>query len=135
MNGFGVLRHPLVILAAALAVLPFAMQAIGLTTLIATEIVLFALIGLGFNLLLGYTGLLSFGHGAFVGLAAYAAALFQLLVWPGTFVVAILFAIIVAALSGLVIGFLVLRRRGVYFSLLTLAFTALIFYIVFRWTS
>ena len=111
------------------------MQAIGLTTLIATEIVLFALIGLGFNLLLGYTGLLSFGHGAFVGLAAYAAALFELLVWPGSFVVPILFAIVVAAFSGLVIGFLVLRRRGVYFSLLTLAFTALIFYIVFRWTS
>ena len=72
MNGFGVLRHPLVILAAALAVLPFAMQAIGLTTLIATEIVLFALIGLGFNLLLGYTGLLSFGHAAYLGAAAYA---------------------------------------------------------------
>ena len=123
------------ILAAALVVLPFAMQAIGLTTLIATEIVLFALIGLGFNLLLGYTGLLSFGHGAFVGLAAYAAALFQLHVWPGSFVVPILFAIVFAALFGLVIGFLVLRRRGVYFSLLTLAFTALIFYIVFRWTS
>ena len=135
MNGLRILRHPLVILAAALVILPFAMRAIGLTTLIATEIVLFALIGLGFNLLLGYTGLLSFGHGAFVGLAAYAAALFQLLVWPGSFVVPILFALVVAALSGLIIGFLVLRRRGVYFSLLTLAFTAMIFYIVFRWTS
>ncbi|MGH6912737.1 MAG: ABC transporter permease subunit, partial [Geminicoccales bacterium] len=135
MSGLGALRHPLVVLAGALAVLPFAMQAIGLTTLIATEIALFALIGLGFNLLLGYTGLLSFGHGAFVGLAAYAAALFQLHVWPGSFALAILFATAFAALAGLLIGFLVLRRRGVYFSLLTLAFTAMIFYIVFRWTS
>jgi branched-chain amino acid transport system ATP-binding protein len=135
MSGLAALRHPLVILAAALVVLPFAMQAIGLTTLIASEIVLFALIGLGFNLLLGYTGLLSFGHGAFVGLAAYAAALFQLHVWPDSFVVPIVFATAFAALAGLVIGFLVLRRRGVYFSLLTLAFTAMIFYIVFRWTS
>jgi branched-chain amino acid transport system ATP-binding protein len=135
MSGLGTLRHPVAVLAGALIVLPFAMQAIGLTTLIATEIALFALIGLGFNLLLGYTGLLSFGHGAFVGLAAYAAALFQLHVWPGSFVVATLFATAFAALMGLLIGFLVLRRRGVYFSLLTLAFTAMIFYIVFRWTS
>jgi ABC-type branched-subunit amino acid transport system ATPase component/ABC-type branched-subunit amino acid transport system permease subunit len=135
MSGLRVLRHPLLVLAAALVVLPFFTGALGLPVSIASEIALFALVGLGFNLLLGYTGLLSFGHGAFFGLAAYAAALFQLHLAPGSFLLAIAFAVALAALSGLVIGFLVLRRRGVYFSLLTLAFTAMAFYIVYRWTS
>jgi len=135
MSGLRVLRHPLLALAAALVVLPFFTGALGLPVSIASEIALFALVGLGFNLLLGYTGLLSFGHGAFFGLAAYAAALFQLHLAPGSFLLAIAFAVALAALSGLVIGFLVLRRRGVYFSLLTLAFTAMAFYIVYRWTS
>ena len=135
MNGLRVLRHPLLVLAAALVVLPFFTGALGLPISIASEIALFALVGLGFNLLLGYTGLLSFGHGAFFGLAAYAAALFQIHLAPGSFLLPIAFAVALAALSGLVIGFLVLRRRGVYFSLLTLAFTAMVFYIVYRWTS
>ena len=65
--------HPLVALLIALAVLPFAVSALGYTHGFATEIALFAMVGLGFNLLLGYTGLLSFGHGLFFGFAAYAA--------------------------------------------------------------
>jgi hypothetical protein len=135
MRDLPLLRHPLLILAAALVLLPLLTGALGLPISIASEIALFALVGLGFNLLLGYTGLLSFGHGAFFGLAAYAAALFQLHLAPGSFLLPIAFAVALAALSGLVIGFLVLRRRGVYFSLLTLAFTAMAFYIVYRWTS
>jgi ABC-type branched-subunit amino acid transport system ATPase component/ABC-type branched-subunit amino acid transport system permease subunit len=116
-------------------VLPFLMQVLGLTTALAAEIALFAMAGLGFNLLLGYTGLVSFGHGAFFGLAAYGAALLQIHVTKGDVVIPVLFGTLLAALFGLVIGFLILRRRGVYFALLTLAFTAMIFYIVFRWTS
>ncbi len=128
-------HRPLAILALALVVLPFCLRAIGMTESLGTEIALFALVGLGFNLLLGYTGLLSFGHGLFFGFAAYAAALSQLhwfhdsLVWP------VLFAVAATALLGLVVGFLALRRRGVYFSLLTLAFTALAFFFAFRWTE
>jgi ABC-type branched-subunit amino acid transport system ATPase component/ABC-type branched-subunit amino acid transport system permease subunit len=127
--------HPTLILAAALAVLPFLMQVLGLTTALATELALFAMAGLGFNLLLGYTGLVSFGHGAFFGLAAYGAALLQIHVTQGGGAVSVLFGTAFAALCGLIIGFLILRRRGVYFSLLTLAFTAMIFYIVYRWTG
>jgi ABC-type branched-subunit amino acid transport system ATPase component/ABC-type branched-subunit amino acid transport system permease subunit len=127
--------RPLAILALSLVALPFAMRAIGMTESLGTEIALFALVGLGFNLLLGYTGLLSFGHGLFFGFAAYAAALSQLhwfhdsLVWP------VLFAAAATALLGVVVGFFALRRRGVYFSLLTLAFTALAFFFAFRWTE
>src|SRR5437016_351846 len=104
----------LAVLATALVALPFALRAIGLTESLGTEIALFALVGLGFNLLLGYTGLLSFGHGLFFGFAAYAAALSQRywfhasLVWP------VVFAMAATALLGLVVGFLALRRRGVY---------------------
>jgi branched-chain amino acid transport system ATP-binding protein len=135
MSAAARLRHPLVGLAAALLVLPFVMRAIGMTDGVATEIVIFALVGLGFNLLLGYTGLVSFGHAAFFGLAGYAAALAQIHWLRGHVVLPLVGGTLFAAVLGLVIGFLVLRRRGVYFSLLTLAFTAMIFSVVYRWTS
>ena len=79
-------RHPLVILAAALAVLPWIVAGSGFTWGIATEIAIFAMVGLGFNLLLGYTGLLSFGHGMFFGLAAYCTALTQIHWFPNSVV-------------------------------------------------
>jgi ABC-type branched-subunit amino acid transport system ATPase component/ABC-type branched-subunit amino acid transport system permease subunit len=128
-------RHPLVLLALGLIVLPWLVLALGYTWGIATEVALFALVGLGYNLLLGYTGLLSFGHGLFFGLAAYCVALTQIHWFRDSLLLPFAAGLLFVALLGLVIGFLVLRRRGVYFSLLTLAFTALTFYIVFRWTS
>ncbi|MCW5622689.1 MAG: branched-chain amino acid ABC transporter permease, partial [Burkholderiales bacterium] len=128
-------RHPLVLLALGLILLPWLVLAFGFTWGVATEIAIFMLVGLGYNLLLGYTGLLSFGHGLFFGLAAYCAALTQIHWFPDSMLLPLLAAVVFAALLGAVIGFLVLRRRGVYFSLLTLAFTALTFYIVFRWTD
>ena len=128
-------ERPLAVLAAALVALPFAMRAIGMTESLATEIALFALVGLGFNLLLGYTGLLSFGHGLFFGFAAYAAALSQLHWFRDSVVLPFAFAVGATAALGLAVGFFSLRRRGVYFSLLTLAFTALAFFIAFRWTE
>jgi len=129
------LKHPLSISALALLVLPYFCLAIGFTYGIATEIALFAMVTLGFNLLLGYTGLLSFGHGLFFGFAAYAAALAQIHWFAGGMLLPIVFAVGATALLGCAIGFLVLRRRGVYFSLLTLAFTALGFYVAYRWTD
>jgi branched-chain amino acid transport system ATP-binding protein len=128
-------RGPMAILAVALVVLPFAMLAIGMTESLGTEIALFALVGLAFNLLLGYTGLLSFGHGLFFGFAAYATALSQIHWFRDSFVLPVLFGVGSTALLGLAVGFLALRRRGVYFSLLTLAFTALAFFLAFRWTD
>jgi ABC-type branched-subunit amino acid transport system ATPase component/ABC-type branched-subunit amino acid transport system permease subunit len=128
-------RHPLLMLAVALIVLPWPVIASGYTWSTAAEIAIFVLVGLGFNLLLGYTGLLSFGHGLFFGLAAYCTALTQIHWFPRSMLLPFICGLAFAALLGLVVGFLALRRRGVYFSLLTLAFTALTFYIVFRWTT
>jgi len=129
------LRQPVLIIAVALGLLPALVIAAGYTWGTAAEVAIFVLVGLGFNLLLGYTGLLSFGHGLFFGLAAYCTALTQIHWFANSGLVPFVCGVVFSAALGLAVGFLALRRRGVYFSLLTLAFTALVFYIVFRWTS
>src|ERR1700745_510692 len=132
------MRHqyaPLLIAALALAVLPFALDVVGLPLRTSIDVVVFAIACMGLNVLVGYTGLVSFGHGAWFGLGAYAAALAQRHWFPGSIVWPALFAVVFLAVASALIGFLVLRRRGVYFSLLTLAFTALTYAVAFRWTA
>ncbi|HEX8164749.1 MAG TPA: branched-chain amino acid ABC transporter ATP-binding protein/permease [Beijerinckiaceae bacterium] len=126
---------PLPIAAVALAVLPFGLDAIGLPLRSAIDVAVFAIACLGLNVLVGYTGLVSFGHGAWFGLAAYAAALSQRHWFPGSVVLPTLFAILFIAVTATLAGALILRRRGVYFSLLTLALTALLFAVAYRWTD
>ncbi|ABM60398.1 branched-chain amino acid ABC transporter ATP-binding protein/permease [Verminephrobacter eiseniae] len=127
--------RPLWIGAIALVVAPFLLQALGLTLTSSTDVVIFAIAAMGLNLLVGYTGLTSFGHGAWFGIGAYAAALFQKHWLPGQFVLPLLLAVLFIACGSTAIGLLILRRRGVYFSLLTLALSALTFAIAFRWTA
>jgi branched-chain amino acid transport system ATP-binding protein len=127
--------QPLLIALASLVVLPGLMLLVGLTLTTATDVVIFAIACMGLNILVGHTGLVSFGHGAFYGLAAYAAALSQRHWFPGDIVLPALFAILFVALFAWLAGFLILRRRGVYFSLLTLALAAMLFAIAFRWTA
>ena len=125
----------LVVGAAALVLLPIAFQGIGLTVDAATVVVILAMAAMGLNLLVGYTGLVSFGHAAWFGFGGYAAALAQLNWFPNQMWLPLLFSLVCTAAMALVVGFLVLRRRGVYFSLLTLALCALSFAIAFRWTA
>src|SRR3954449_1559705 len=127
--------RPLLIAFAGLVMLPFVLVAVGLTLTTATDVVIFAIACMGLNILVGHTGLVSFGHGAWFGLAAYAAALSQRYWFPGTIAMPALFAIAFVAVSAALSGALILRRRGVYFSLLTLALTALLFAIAYRWTE
>ncbi len=128
-------HRPLVVGALALAALPLAMPMIGLTVNTASVVVCLAIAAMGLNLLVGYTGLTSFGHSVWFGVGAYAAALAQKHWFDGQLALPILLSMgFVAALSSL-IGILVLRRRGVYFSLLTLALVALAYTIAFRWTE
>ena len=83
--------------------------------------VIFAIFAIGFNILFGLTGYLSFGHAAFLGVGSYAAVwMFKLLNY--NVVPAILLSVVVAALFSVVIGYISLRRSGIYFSILTLAF-------------
>src|SRR6266545_4521266 len=126
---------PLVVAAVSLIVLPFALDVVGLPLRSAVDVVVFAIACMGLNILIGNTGLVSFGHGAWFGLGAYAAALSQRHWFPGDLILPTLFAIAFVALSAVASGALILRRRGVYFSLLTLALTALLFTIGYRWTE
>src|SRR5215212_6975939 len=125
---------PLLIAAVALAVLPFVLDRIGLPLRTSIDVVLFAIACLGLNVLVGYTGLVSFGHGAWFGLGAYAAALSQLNWFPDGVILPTLFALLFVAVASFLLGALILRRRGVYFSLLTLALTAMLFAVAYRWT-
>jgi len=127
-------RHPLVWLYAWFLVIPFVMTAVKSTVSLGTEIVVFTLLAIAYNLLMGYTGLVSFGHSAFFGLGGYAAGLVQIHLVKGM-VVPLLAGVAVATLAGAVIGFLLMRKRGVYFSLLTLAFTQMFFYVVYGATG
>jgi branched-chain amino acid transport system ATP-binding protein len=126
--------HPILIAGIVFAILPFILPRIGSTASLATEIAIYALYALGFNLLLGYTGLVSFGASAFFGAASYAAGIAVLHLFDNMYF-AILFGTVTAGILGLVIGLLILRRRGIYFSLLTLAFTQLFYEIAFKWTD
>lgn len=129
-------HRPLVIGAAGLVLLPIGLQAIGLTWDNATVVVLLAMAAMGLNLLVGYTGLVSFGHAAWFGIGGYAAALSHLHWFQGAgIVLPLLFSVAFTATLATAVGFLILRRKGVYFSLLTLALCALTYAMAFRWTA
>src|SRR3546814_16297308 len=87
----------------------------------------YALFACAFNLLLGYTGLLSFGHAAFLGGAAYATG-HALAVWGMATVPGIVFGTAVAAVMGLIMGALAIRRSGISFALITLAMAQMVFF-------
>ena len=88
--------------------------------------VIFGIFAIGFNILFGLTGYLSFGHAAFLGIGSYAVVwMYKLLdynIVPG-----LILAVIVSGIFALLIGFISLRRSGIYFSILTLAFAQMMF--------
>jgi branched-chain amino acid transport system permease protein len=112
------------VLLAALAVLPFT----GVYPVFAMDVLCFALFACAFNLLLGYTGLLSFGHAAFFGAAAYAMG-HAMREWGWPPLAGLVFAVSCAALLGLVIGGLAIRRSGIYFAMITLALAQLVYFV------
>jgi branched-chain amino acid transport system permease protein len=91
------------------------------------KVMCFALFACAFNLLIGYGGLLSFGHAMFLGIAGYASA-HAAKVWGLTPELAILFGTTCAALLGLVTGLLAIRRQGIYFAMITLALAQMIYF-------
>lgn len=85
------------------------------------KLAIFSIFAIGFNILFGLTGYLSFGHAVFLGVGSYASVwMFKL--FTMNVLLGIIFSVIIAGLFALVIGFLSLRRSGIYFSILTLAF-------------
>ena len=125
------------IAAAALIALPYALQA-GLSEYhiyLATKIIVWALFAMSFNLVLGYGGMMSFGHSAFFGTGAYTCSL--LIVKASCpFPLAFAAAPFAAAAVGLAIGFFSVRIKGVfYFATLTLSFAQLVYILVYKWRS
>jgi branched-chain amino acid transport system permease protein len=111
----------MVILAVAMLSAPFWLHSVGLYQYLGIEIAIWMIYALGFNLLFGYGGLHSFGHGAYLGIGAYAFGLFQhhvaVSLWGG-----LLAAIVAAGIAGSLVGAAVSHRRGIYFALLTIAY-------------
>jgi branched-chain amino acid transport system permease protein len=101
---------------------------------LALDILLWGLFAVAVDLLLGYGGLLSFGHAAFWGSAAYAAGI-AAKQWSLPFPLAVLFAVLFTMLLALPLGYLSIRRTGIYFAMVTLAFAQMIFYIINQWRS
>ena len=112
---------PILLFAAIVLSAPFWLQGIGLYQYIGIEIAIWMIYALGFNLLFGYAGLHSFGHGAYLGVGAYAFGLFQHHV-AVSLVGGLAAAIAAAALAGALVGLFVSHRRGIYYALLTIAF-------------
>lgn len=94
---------------------------------LAINILIFGLFAMGFNLLFGYMGLLSFGHAAFLGMGSYITGI-SIVSYGMPWGAAILFGVLAAAFGGLVIGFLAIRTRGIYFSMVTLALGQIVYY-------
>jgi len=127
--------RPLLIATVALIALPPAVQMLGLSINTASMVVILAIATMGLNLLVGYTGLVSFGHSAWFGIGAYAAGLIQKNWFNDQLALPTLLSMLFVAALAAFVGLVILRRRGVYFSLLTLALAALTYTIAFRWTE
>jgi len=123
------MKKPIILILAAVLLLPFVVR-----PAIASEIWLFAIFGLGANLLLGYTGLLSFGQATFFGSAAYVAG-WLMKIQGVNALLALLAGIGVGAASAAVVGYLCVQRSGLYFIMLTFALNQLFYFTAYQWTS
>src|SRR5881296_4056868 len=127
-------RHPVLAFFVVFGIFPFVVPYKAL----ATQVLIYGLFALGFNLLYGYTGLLSFGHAAYWGLGAYGTGIALAKLKVGSLWLGLAAGLGLAAAGGAVIGFFCLRRRGIYFAMLTLAFAQLLYFVGFHladWTG
>jgi branched-chain amino acid transport system permease protein len=113
---------------------PFWLPYIGGYTALAARVLVFALAAMALNMLLGFTGVLSFGHAAYFGLGAYGAGLMLKFVTDST-PLAVVAGTLLGAVAGTLFGVLIVRRRGVYFAMVTIAFGQVCYYIAYKWDS
>ena len=125
---------PMLALFAAFASLPWWIGAVGLYPYLGVEVMIWIVFALGFNLLLGTSGLPSFGHGAYFGIGAYAFGLAQFNLHPGLWI-GLAVAVVAAALAGALVACFVSHRRGIYFALLTIAFGQIFWFVAIKWHS
>jgi branched-chain amino acid transport system permease protein len=126
--------RPMLATVLLLASTPLWLKQAGLYQYLALEIMIWMLFALGYNLLLGQAGLPSFGHGAYFGIGAYALGLLQLRGGAGL-LLALLGAALVAAAFGALVAAFISHRRGIYYSLLTIAFGQVFWFVAVKWHS
>jgi branched-chain amino acid transport system permease protein len=110
------------------------MNAVGGYTALASRVLIFGLAAMGLNFLLGFTGVMSFGHAAYFGLGAYGAGL-TLRYLSNSTPLALLNGILLGTLGAALFGALIVRRKGVYFAMLTIAFGQICYYIAYSWND
>jgi branched-chain amino acid transport system permease protein len=112
----------------AFILLALAVPVLGIYPVLAMQLLCFAMFACAFNLLLGYSGMLSFGHAAFFGFSSYVTS-WLIVAKQWNTVESIVAGVIVAALMGLVIGVIAIRRQGIYFAMITLALGQLVYFL------
>jgi branched-chain amino acid transport system permease protein len=100
-----------------------------------TEILIWGLLAMSSDVLIGYTGMVSFGHSAFFGLGMYGAAAALLTVRPPNLWVAILYGLVGAAVVAAFVAYFATRLRDIYFAITTLVFSQIFYVIIFTWTE
>jgi len=116
------------------ATLPLWIKSVGLYPYLGVEVMIWIIFALGFNVLLGYGGLPSFGHGAYFGIGAYAFGLAQLHFSAGLWL-GLLAAVTAGALAGALVASFISHRRGIYYALLTIAFGQVFWFVAIKWHS
>lgn len=119
---------------AALISAPYWMSFAGGYIALGTRVLVLGLAAMSVNFLLGYTGVLSFGHAAYFGLGAYGTGLALKFLTDST-PLSLICGTLLAGATGALLGALIVRRRGVYFAMVTIAFGQVFYYIAFRWSS
>jgi branched-chain amino acid transport system permease protein len=119
---------------AVLLLAPSWMPLVGGYTALGTRVLVLGLAAMSVNFLLGFTGVLSFGHAAYFGLGAYGAGLALKLLTAST-PLALLLGMLAGGIAGAMLGTLIVHRRGVYFAMVTIAFGQVFYYIAFRWNT
>jgi branched-chain amino acid transport system permease protein len=100
-----------------------------------TEILIWGLLAMSLDILIGYTGMVSFGHSAFFGLGMYGAAAALLTVRPPSLWLAILYGLVAAGLVAVFVAYFSTRLRDIYFAITTLVFSQIFYVIIFTWTE
>ena len=121
-----------VVTVAIFASMPLWTRRVGLYDYLALEILIWSLFAMSYNLMLGYTGLPSFGHAAFFGIGAYAFGLLQLTVYPNLWA-CLAASLVAAAIAGAFVASFISHRRGIYYALLTIAFGEMFVFICIKW--
>jgi branched-chain amino acid transport system permease protein len=118
----------------ALILVPWWVPMIGGYTALGSKVLIYAIATMGLNLLLGFTGGLSFGQAAYFGLGAYGAGMTLKYLAPST-PLAILIGTLAGGIAATLLGPLVMRRRGIYFAMITIAIGQLFYFVMVRWNN